>query len=96
MGFLDFVEQNHGVGLAPYGFGQLSAFVVAYISRRCSDESADGVFLLIFAHVDSGHHVFIVKQIFGEGFCQFCLADTGGAEEDERTDGATWIVEACA
>ena len=39
MGFLYLVEEHHAVGFASDGFGELSALVVAHISRRCTDES---------------------------------------------------------
>ena len=32
------VEEHHGVRFAPYSFGELSALIVAHISRRRADE----------------------------------------------------------
>ena len=52
------------VGLAPHGLGQLAALVVSDISRRGSDEAADGVALLVLAHVDAGDHGFVIEQEF--------------------------------
>ncbi len=83
MGFLDFVEQHHGVRLASDGLCQLAPLVISNISRRRSHEAADGMFLLILAHVDSGHHVFVVKEVFGQCLGQLGLSDSGCAEEDE-------------
>ena len=39
VGFFYLVEQYNGVGMASYFLGKLSAFSVAYISRRCTYES---------------------------------------------------------
>ena len=35
-GLLDLVEQDHRVGLAAYGFGELAALVVADVAGRCA------------------------------------------------------------
>ncbi len=50
--------------------------------------------LLILAHVDTGHHRLVVKEIFGKGLCKLGLSDTCRAEEYERTDRAARVVEA--
>ena len=49
--------------------------------------------LLIFAHVDAGHHVLVVEQILRQGFGKFCLAHTGGSQEDERAYRAFRVVK---
>ena len=63
-----FVEQNHRIRFTPDCFGQLATFVVSNVSRRGTDETSGTEFLLIFTHVDTSHHVLIVKQIFGKSF----------------------------
>ena len=55
MSLLDFVEQDDGVGLAPHLLGQLSALLVADVSRRRTDETRDCEFLHILAHIDADH-----------------------------------------
>ena len=95
MSLLYLVEQHNGIGLAAHGFGELTAFVVAYISRRGTDQTAHGMFLLILAHVDTGNHVLVVEEIFRESLGQLGLADTGGTQEDKRADWAAGVVEAC-
>jgi hypothetical protein len=42
--FLDLVEQDHRVRLPPYGFGQISALLVADIARRRADHRATECF----------------------------------------------------
>ena len=43
---LDLIEQNDAIGTAAHGFGQLTAFLVADISRRRADQPSDRVLLL--------------------------------------------------
>ena len=93
VGFLYLVEQQNAVGFSSDGFGELAALVVADISRRCTDETAYGVLLLVFAHVDTCHHCFVVEEIFCQGFCQLSLSDTRRAEENKRGDGALGVLQ---
>ena len=86
MGFLYLVEEHHRVGFPPDGLGELSALVVADVSRRSADESADGVLLLILAHVDTCHHLLVVEEIVGQRLGQLGLSDTRRTHEDERGD----------
>ena len=83
MCFLDFVEQDDRIRFPPYGFCQLSAFIVAHISRRRSYQTGNAVFLLILAHVDTGHHRLVVKEELRQCLCQFRLTYTGGSQEKE-------------
>ncbi len=64
VGLFDFVEEDDAVGAAADGFGELAAFIVADVARRGSDETADGVFFHVLAHVDAGHGVFVVEEEF--------------------------------
>ncbi len=49
--------------------------------------------LLIFAHVNAGHHVFIIKQILRQRLRQLGFADAGSAEEYERAYRAAGIIQ---
>src|SRR5664280_1353981 len=60
----DLIEQDHAVWAATHGFGQLAAFLVANVPRRCSDQTADGMFFLVFAHIDPDHGAFIIEHEF--------------------------------
>jgi hypothetical protein len=91
--FLDFVEQDHAVRTATHGLGELPALFVADVSGRRPDEARDGVLLHVLGHVDADHGVLVVEQEFGEGTRRLGLADAGGAEEDERTDGPIGILK---
>lgn len=93
VGFFDFVEEHDGVGAAADGFGELAAFFITDVSGRGSDEAAGGVFLHVFGHVELDQGVSAAEHEFGEVFCQEGFADTGGAEEEEGADRATWVLE---
>ena len=88
VGLLDLVEEHDGVGLAPHGFGELAAFLVADVARRRADEARHGVLLHVLAHVDADHVVFVVEESFGQGLGELGLADAGRAEEEEGADRA--------
>ena len=75
MGLLDFVEQHHGVGLAPHGLGQHAALAIADIAGRRALEGGDGVCLLELAHVDGDEVLLAPVERFGDRQCGFGLAD---------------------
>jgi len=52
MRLFDLVEQQYRMRMLTDRLGQLPALLVADIARRSTDESADGMFLHIFAHVE--------------------------------------------
>ena len=74
--------------------GQLTAFIVANISRRRTDHTRNGVLLHIFGHIDADHGVFVTEHGLGQCLAQLGLADTGRAEEQERTDRALRVAQA--
>ena len=86
MRLLQLVEQDHGVGAAPHGFGELAALFVADVARRRADQPRYGVLLHVLAHVDAGQGAFVIEQPGGQRLGQFGLADAGRAEEDERAE----------
>ncbi len=81
------------IRLAPDGLAQLAAFLVADIAGRRADQTRDGVFLHVFAHVDADHGVLVVEQKFRERARQLRFADAGRAEENERADRAILILQ---
>ena len=83
MRFLDLIEQNNRIWFSAHCLGQLAALLVAYISRRRSDQTGDGVFLHVFTHIDSNHVVLIIKQLFCQRFRKLCFTDTGRSKEQE-------------
>ena len=87
------IEEHHAVRLAPHGFGELAAFIVTHVARRRADQAAHAELLLVFAHVDTRHHVLVVEEVVGQGLGQLSLAHARRTEEDERTDGAFRVLK---
>ena len=96
MRLLDFVEQDHRIGFAAHGLGQLAAFFEAHISGRRAEQTRHRVLLLIFGHIDANHVVLVVEQIFRQRAGEFGFADAGGPEENETSDRAVGIFQAGA
>ena len=86
VGFLDFVEEHHAVGLAADGLGELTALFMSHISGRSADEARDREALHIFAHVNSDHVARVVKEKLCQRFGELGLAHARRPEEDEARD----------
>ncbi len=80
--------------MASDGLCQLTAFFIADISGRRSDQSGNGEFLHVFTHIDPDDIVFVIEQCFRKGLGQLGLADTGGTQEEERADRPVGILDA--
>ena len=88
VGLLDLVEQDHGVALSPDRLGQLAALLEPHVAGRRAHQAADVVALHELAHVDLDERVLGAEEELRQALCQLRLADTGGAQEDERADGS--------
>src|SRR5690606_6535763 len=86
VGLLHLVEQQQRVRVPPHHLGQLPGLLVADVPGRRAHQPADGVPLLVLAHVEPHHPVVAAEQRLGERAGQFGLADAGGAEEQEAAD----------
>ncbi len=64
MGFLDLVEQDHPVGPAADGLGELAALFIPHISRRGADQPGYGVALHVLGHIHPQQGILIVEQEF--------------------------------
>ena len=96
VGFLDFIEQHHGVGTAADRFRQLAPFLVADIARRSPNQAADGVLLHELAHVDADHRVFVVEHDFRERLAKLRFPHAGRPQKNERADRPIGILQAAA
>ena len=61
--FLDLIKKDQGIGTAAYFFAELTAFLVADVSGRRSDQLGDAVLLHIFRHVYADHRVFAPEEV---------------------------------
>ena len=52
MGLFDLVKKDHGEGLAPHSFGELSTLFVTDVSRGRTHQTADGVLFHVLGHVE--------------------------------------------
>ena len=86
MCFLDFVEQYHGIRTAANRFRQVTAFLVANISRWRADQPSHGMLLHELRHIETNHGLISIKHEIGQGLGQLSFADTRRPEEQERTD----------
>ena len=93
MGLLDLVEQQHRVGAAPHGLGEVAAFLVAHVAGRRPDEPGHRVPLLELAHVHADHGLLVVEQELGQRPAELGLAHAGGAQEDEAADGPVRVLQ---
>ena len=91
---LDLVEQHHRERLAPDGFGELTALLVAHVARRRPDEPAHGVLLHVLAHVELDQRGLVTEEQLGKRLGKLGLAHAGRAEEDERPARALGVLEA--
>ena len=93
---LDLVEQQHAVGLAAHGFGQVAALLVAHVAGRRADQARDRMLLHELAHVDADQVVFAVEQEARQRLAQLGLAHARGAEEQEGAGRAVRVGQARA
>src|SRR5208283_3417429 len=94
MGFFDLVEQDDGVGRTLDALGELAALLVADVSRRRSDQLADGVLLHELRHIEADEGLVRAEEEVRKGARHLGFADAGGAEEEEAADGTRGVLEA--
>ena len=93
MGLLYLVKEHHRIGLTPYGLGQLSALVIAHVSRRRSKEPRYRILLHVFAHIYTDHIVFIVKKRCRQGLGKLGLSDSRRSQEEEGAYGLRRVLD---
>src|SRR5699024_35674 len=62
VGFLNFIEKHQRVRTTTHCLGELTASLVADISRRRTDKTCNRVLLAVLRHVDANHRGFIIEQ----------------------------------
>jgi hypothetical protein len=93
VGRLDLIEEQHRVGPASHGLGELPALLVADVAGRRPDQPRDGVLLHVLGHVDANHRLLGVEHELGERAGELGLPHAGGPEEEERADRPVRIGE---
>jgi hypothetical protein len=93
---LDLVQQYDRVRAAAHCLCQLSALLVADVTRRRADEPCDRVPLLVLGHVEPHHGALVVEHELRERARKLGLPDAGRAEKDEGTNRAIRILQAGA
>src|SRR5579864_4017122 len=96
MRLFDFVEQDDRVGRTLHAFGELAALFVADVSRRRTDQLRDRMLLHEFGHIETDQSLFGAEHELRQGTRDLGLAHARGAEEQERANGAVWILQAGA
>ena len=91
MRLLDFVKENDAIWAAAYGLGQLTAFFIADIAGRRAKQAADGMLLVVFAHIDAEQGVFVIEHKFSQRLRQFGFTHTARTEENEGTNRALGV-----
>ena len=86
MCLLDLIEEDNTVRFSADCLRQLTALIVSDISWRRSDQTGNGIFLHVFAHIDTDHVVLVIKQTGSKCLRKLSLADAGRSEEQEGTD----------
>ena len=94
MCFFYFIEQDDRIWFAAYCLRQLSTFIISNVSRRRTNQTSRTELLLVFAHINTCHHVLVVKQIICQRLGQFCFSDTCRSQENKRTDWTFRVLQA--
>ena len=94
MGLLYLVQQHYGVRLLPNRLGQHAPLTETDVAGRRTDETGDGVLLLILGHVDGGQILATTKHQLGNLQHGFGLADPARSHQQEgpqRAAGTTQV-----
>ena len=62
MCFFHLIKEDYGIRFPADCLRQLTTFIIAYISRRCSNQTGNGIFLHILAHIETDHIGFIIEK----------------------------------
>ena len=93
MRLFDFVEQHDGIRIAPDFFRELSAFLVADVARRRTDEPRDVEFLHVFAHVQMDERFRVAEHLFGHRFREQSFSNAGRAEQKKSSNRALRVFQ---
>ena len=78
MALFDFIEQEHAMGMLIHSISEQAALIKADIAGRRAEQTADGVALHIFRHIETHE---LHAQALGQLTGRFCFTNTRGAGE---------------
>src|SRR5262249_52974682 len=83
VGFFDLIQQQYRVRVPFDLLGHLSAFFMADVARRATDQLRNGVFFHVLGHVKPDEGTVGAEQEFGQRSGDFSLAHSSRAQEKE-------------
>ncbi len=95
MCLLYLIKEHHCIRSPSHGFGELSTFIMADVTRRCTYHTGNCVLLHILGHVDAYYVVLVIEEFSRKGFGKFCLTYAGRSQEYEASNGSLWIFDTC-
>ena len=81
VGLLDFVKQEHTVGMLAHGIGQQATVIISYITCGRADKFGNRMLLDILTHVEA--HQFHT-HFFGQDTCHLGFSYARGANKQQR------------
>src|SRR5216684_7737741 len=93
MCLLNLVHQNDAVGAAAYLLGQLTTFVVSYVTRRATEQTRNGMRLHVLRHIKPNQLIHASKEFSRQSLRQLRLPYAGWAEEEKRTNRTFGILQ---
>ena len=93
MRLFDFVEEHHGIGLAPHLLRELTALLVTDVARRRADEPRGRVLFHILRHVDAHDGALIAEERLRQRAAELRLAHARGTEKEEAANRTVRISE---
>ena len=94
MGFFNLIQKQHRIGTTSHRFRELSALLVPHITRRCADETSNGIPLHELAHVQPNQCLLLIEEKRRQRLGEFRLPDTGRAEKQKRSDRPSGVLHA--
>ena len=75
MRFLHLIKEDDGERLLAHGVRELTALLVADITRRCPDEACRRMLLHVLGHIEADDRILRAEHGLGKRTRELCLAD---------------------
>src|SRR5690348_8518262 len=80
----------------PYGFSELSRFIITHVARRRTYKLGNRVPLHVFRHIHPDYRIVVVEHKLAQSLGKLGLAHACWPKKYERTDRAIWVAYARA